>query len=152
MRAVWDLEAGCFIACPVVAQRLRDLPVRWLLRSATRRYVAKQPPALPGGGAEADGGQRCQSLWPSRILVFRLETPRGPRTENLVCPHDSTMIARVLVSGCAMDHVKSTGALGRAMLKLRAIPAIEEFPIHAAFEVGIKSKQPAEPQWASSKS
>jgi hypothetical protein len=42
------------------------------------QLAAKQPPALLGGGGEADGGQRYQSRWPGRVLVFRLETPRGP--------------------------------------------------------------------------
>ena len=51
-----------------------------LLRSVVLRAGAKRLPALPGSAGEADGGQSYQR--PSRILVFRLETPRGTRTGN----------------------------------------------------------------------
>lgn len=51
-----------------------------LLCPVTRKCVAKQLPALPGDGGEADGGQMYQSRWPSRTLEFRPEIPRGTRT------------------------------------------------------------------------
>ena len=72
-----------------------NLPVRWLLRPETLQDVAKQPPALLGGGGEADGGQRYQSVWPSRFLVYRLETPHGQRPQHQIfCSHDSIIVAR----------------------------------------------------------